>query len=275
MIIRLTKANFSSNNIGQYTTEPGTLTFNVSPSNASWTLTCAAMSPSTKTGTGNTTWANIPAGSTVSYEVSLSGYNTQKGSISIYGNTLKTITLSEVGSVTPPVTPEEPGTGGGNTGGDSGNTINVYHTPDTFTMQIMWYQNLFKTMTGGTLDKYGCRMHALDVSNFIGKTLTLTATQAIIEGAYYAFFVSDMLPALLPENLPNLTAGSSTPLSGNYLVSKHVVATEVTDANSAGVVGSTKVATDTISIQIPSGSKYFYFTNAELLQKTPPSVTIN
>lgn len=105
MIIRLTKANFSSNNIGQYTTEPGTLTFNVSPSNASWTLTCAAMSPSTKTGTGNTTWANIPAGSTVSYEVSLSGYNTQKGSISIYGNTSKTITLSEVGSVTPPVTP--------------------------------------------------------------------------------------------------------------------------------------------------------------------------
>ena len=112
MIIRLTKANFSSNNIGQYTTEPGTLTFNVSPSTASWTLTCTAMSPSTKTGTGNTTWANIPAGSTVSYEVSLSGYNTQKGSISIYGNTSKTITLSEVGSVTPPVTPEEPGTGG-------------------------------------------------------------------------------------------------------------------------------------------------------------------
>ena len=127
MIIRLTKANFSSNNIGQYTTEPGTLTFNVSPSNASWTLTCAAMSPSTKTGTGNTTWANIPAGSTVSYEVSLSGYNTQKGSISIYGNTSKTITLSEVGSVTPPVTPEEPGTGGG-----SGETPSV---PTTTT----WY----------------------------------------------------------------------------------------------------------------------------------------
>lgn len=105
MIIRLTKANFSSNNIGQYTTEPGTLTFNVSPSNATATLTCAAMSPSTKTGTGTITWANIPAGSTVSYEVSLSGYNTQKGSISIYGNTSKTVTLSEVGNVTPPATP--------------------------------------------------------------------------------------------------------------------------------------------------------------------------
>lgn len=115
MIIRLTKANFSSNNIGQYTTEPGTLTFNVSPSSASWTLTCTAMSPSTKTGTGNTTWENIPAGSTVSYEVSLSGYNTQKGSISIYGNTTKTITLSEVGS-------GDTGDGDDDTGGGSGTT---------------------------------------------------------------------------------------------------------------------------------------------------------
>ena len=142
MIIRLTKANFSSNNIGQYTTEPGTLTFNVSPSNASWTLTCAAMSPSTKTGTGNTTWANIPAGSTVSYEVSLSGYNTQKGSISIYGNTSKTITLSEVGSVPPPVDPEEPGTGGGSGSGETNdyninfdftqNNLNDYSLDGTF-----------------------------------------------------------------------------------------------------------------------------------------------
>lgn len=131
MIIRLTKANFSSNNIGQYTTEPGTLTFNVSPSNASWTLTCAAMSPSTKTGTGNTTWANIPAGSTVSYEVSLSGYNTQKGSISIYGNTSKTITLSEVGSVTPPVTPEpdQPGT-------TTNYTFTINPTPSTATVTL-------------------------------------------------------------------------------------------------------------------------------------------
>ena len=138
MIIRLTKANFSSNNIGQYTTEPGTLTFNVSPSNASWTLTCTAMSPSTKTGTGNTTWANIPAGSTVSYEVSLSGYNTQKGSISIYGNTSKTITLSEVGSVTPP-TPEEPGTGGDSEGGTlitSGSLTGTYLHENTKFAQV-------------------------------------------------------------------------------------------------------------------------------------------
>lgn len=145
MIIRLTKANFSSNNIGQYTTEPGTLTFNVSPSNATATLTCAAMSPSTKTGTGAITWANIPAGSTVSYEVSLSGYNTQKGSISIYGNTSKTITLSEVGSVTPPVTPEQPGT----------------ETTELFTgLQTGYFVNYVKsnsTAKKGTVNQFGVK----------------------------------------------------------------------------------------------------------------------
>lgn len=211
----------------------------------------------------------VDYGTIVSYEVSMDGYVTKSGNITVMstGNTLtQNITLRAVGSTEP----EEPETGGG-----SGNTINVYHTPDTFTMQIMWYQDSFKTMAGGTLDKYGTRIYALDVSNFIGKTLTLTATQAVIPDAYYAFFVSNMLTALLPEALPNLTAGSSSTLSNDYIVSKHVVATEITDANLAGTVGATKVATDTISIQIPSGAKYFYFTNADDLQKTPASVTIN
>ena len=219
MIIRLTKANFSSNNIGQYTTEPGTLTFNVSPSNASWTLTCAAMSPSTKTGTGNTTWANIPAGSTVSYEVSLSGYNTQKGSISIYGNTSKTITLSEVGSVTPDPEPEEPGTGGGSVGETvqltSSNTNTSYNdTANHLNNNIVVGQPLPKTDVGtkGIL--------GWDIPQYAIVTLTVSG------GGNYGMAITDNNDIVI-EGMVNSSVATDASSQGVYTFSPVTIPTRL------------------------------------------------
>lgn len=106
MIITLKGANFSGagNNIGNLSQIGGTFTFTINPTPSDATVKINGTARKSITGA---------YGTAISWEVSKDGYNTRTGSLTmpLGGKTLP-VSLTAVGSVNPPVTPEEPGTGG-------------------------------------------------------------------------------------------------------------------------------------------------------------------
>lgn len=118
MIITLTGANFSGagNNIGNLSNS-GPFTVKVTCSNVSGATVKISGYGSGATGTGSATLNSVPSGTTLTYTITASGYNNASGTINVtYSDVNKSVSLTAVGSVTPPVTPdpepEQPGTGG-------------------------------------------------------------------------------------------------------------------------------------------------------------------
>lgn len=119
MIITLKGADFSGagNNIGNLSQIGGTFTFTINPTPSDATVKINGTARKSITGA---------YGTAISWEVSKDGYNTRTGSLTMpLGGKTMSVSLTAVGSTTPPVTPpvtpdpepEQPGTGGG-TGGD-------------------------------------------------------------------------------------------------------------------------------------------------------------
>lgn len=109
MIITLKGADFSGagNNIGNISQIGGTFTFTINPTPSDATVKINGTARKSITGA---------YGTAISWEVSKNGYNTRTGSLNMpLGGKTMSVTLSKVGSVTPPVTPDKPGTGGGST----------------------------------------------------------------------------------------------------------------------------------------------------------------
>lgn len=107
MIITLKGANFSGagNNIGNLSQIGGTFTFTINPTPSDATVKINGVAQKSITGA---------YGTAISWEVSKDGYNTRTGSLTMpLGGKTMSVSLTAVGSVTPPVTPEQPGTGGG------------------------------------------------------------------------------------------------------------------------------------------------------------------
>lgn len=109
MIITLKGADFSGagNNIGNLSQIGGTFTFTINPTPSDATVKINGTAQKSITGA---------YGTAISWEVSKDGYNTRTGSLTMpLGGKTMSVSLTAVGSVTPPVDPEEPGTGGGST----------------------------------------------------------------------------------------------------------------------------------------------------------------
>lgn len=106
MIITLKGADFSGagNNIGNLSQIGGTFTFTINPTPSDATVKINGTARKSITGA---------YGTAISWEVSKDGYNTRTGSLTMpLGGKTMSVSLTAVGSVTPPVTPEQPGTGG-------------------------------------------------------------------------------------------------------------------------------------------------------------------
>ena len=121
MIITLKGADFSGagNNIGNLSQIGGTFTFTINPTPSDATVKINGTARKSITGA---------YGTAISWEVSKNGYNTRTGSLTMpLGGKTMSVSLTAVGSVTPPVTPpvtpEQPGTGGGST--PTGNLITL------------------------------------------------------------------------------------------------------------------------------------------------------
>ena len=100
MIITLKGADFSGagNNIGNLSQIGGTFTFTINPTPSDATVKINGSTRKSITGA---------YGTAISWEVSKNGYNTRKGSLTMpLGGKTMSVSLTAVGSVTPPVTPD-------------------------------------------------------------------------------------------------------------------------------------------------------------------------
>ena len=134
MIITLKGADFSGagNNIGNLSQIGGTFTFTINPTPSDATVKINGTTRKSITGA---------YGTAISWEVSKNGYNTRTGSLTMpLGGKTMSVSLTAVGSVTPPVTPEQPGTGGG-----SGTTTSI---------RVTDFSDEYRAMVNATTGKY-------------------------------------------------------------------------------------------------------------------------
>lgn len=266
MIITLKGANFSASNIGTL---------------SSWRITRSLGSGATYNGvTSVDKGASFSATVTISegYELGTAGVTVTMGGTvlsgahSISGNVI-TITIAEVtGNVlikVPTVNtatgeeeePEEP---------DVPSVLTLYKSTAANGMFMLDYQDAY-TIQSNTPSKNGkFQLVGVDVSDYVGKTLSITATQAIIEGASYTFFTNelaggyalDTIPSLQQDSLPTKTSsGRQHVLDDSIIVEKFVVSTE-------------DKKTNTVQKVVPSNAKYLYFTNLTVEQTSEPSVVV-
>lgn len=214
----------------------GTFTLSEGAEFTSATLTpssAGTVTPSTSGSTITVTIANVSANCTLSV-------------VATGGNS------GGSGGTNPPVTPP------------SGDDIIVYMTDYTvFGQSLMWYRDDFKLMSGGTVDtKYKSQLVACDVSNYVGQNIKITANQAVIDGAYYAFFLNDILyTGYAPEDLPSKTTGANSGMDANKIVEKFVVS-------------ATNEVTNTVIKRVPARAKYLYFANFNQKQENIPNVEL-
>lgn len=115
----------------------------------------------------------------------------------------------------------------------------------------MDYQTYFYLTTNTTFKNYQSKVLAVDVSDVVGETLSITATQSIVDGAYYSFFTK-----ALPSGISSIEElnGLAYPGTGDP--------TNYTFAD-ADLVENFNVATEhqvvnTITKVVPAGAKYLF-----------------
>ena len=164
------------------------------------------------------------------------------------------------------VDPDQPGTGG-----DSGETPSVptiYRTDKTLGIQMLEFGDFkFQSNTTTQGASYYCQVVAADVSNYVGKTITISTTHAYIKNnstygdAAYCFFLSAAPNGKTPEMLSSVTKLSDLgATSGNQnmdvILDKSIIV-ERFDV----VAEATKDTYVTKSVTVPAGAKYVYFTH--------------
>jgi hypothetical protein len=265
MIITISGANFSASNIGTLST---------------WTV-----SKSIGAGAEHSIPSYVDKNSAFNYTITLKdGYTFGTYSVTMGGQTITptvtetsmTINIASVtgairievktinsstGEEDKPVTPdpEEPGTGGGS-------TPTIYRTNKALGIQILEFGD-FKFQSNSTTQgaSYHCQVVAADVSNYVGKTITISTTHAYIKGnstygdAYYCFFLNAAPNNKTPEMLPSITKLSDLgATSGNggmdVVLNKNIIVQKFD-------VVSTTDKYSTKSVTVPEGAKYIYFTH--------------
>lgn len=271
MIITIKGANFANSNIGTLST---------------YTVRCtgggASVSPTSieKNAEGTQAASNLVATITVDSKYTFNAIS----SVSVGGTALSTSDYTVSGQkVTIPAAkvtgnvvinvatekvntePEEPGTGG-DTGGETPSVPTIYRTNKTLGIQILEFGD-FKFQSNATTQNasYHCQVVAADVSNYVGKTITVSTTHAYIKGnttygdAYYCFFLKAAPNNKTPEMLPSVTKLSdlgTTSGNGNMdvVLNKNIIVQKF------DIVSTTDTYT-TKSVTVPEGAKYIYITH--------------
>ncbi len=268
MWFKLSAADFSANNLGTMSSisksykistdnliglsvTPTSIPFETEGSSVTKTLTFTVKS-GYKFTSGSTIKLNTSTIYTANSDIAAGGTFTASITINANASVSGTATVVSGGNTGDPVNPP------------SGDGIAVYMTDKTlFGQSIMWYQDSFKLMTGGTVEtKYKSQLVACDVSNYVGQNIKITANQAVIDGAYYAFFLNDIIyTGWAPEDLPSKTSGATSTFNDNMIVEKFVISTE-------------NEVTNTLTKTVPAGAKYLYFANFNQKQDNIPNVEL-
>lgn len=209
------------------------------------------------------------------YELGTAGVTVTMGGTEISAATVSgnTITIS-IASVTGNVVIKVP-TVNVSGGEEEPEVLTVYMTdPSKDGMFIMDYQNVFAIQANDSAKTKSMQFLAADVSKYVGRNISITATQAVIEGAYYSIFTNalagdyslESLPSLSRASLPEtISSGKKHTLNRDIIVDKFVVSTE-------------SLKTNTIQKTIPANAKYLYVTNVRADANTPqtsePSITL-
>ena len=114
---------------------------------------------------------------------------------------------------------------------------------------IMWYQDVFKFLKSTSYDEPGLCIIGKDISDSVGKTVTITTNEPVVDGAYYAFFLS-----ALPSGLDSLAA-----LNNKDIASQTLDASIIVEKFN---VSTTMYATGTVTKTIPANAKYLFMVNA-------------
>jgi hypothetical protein len=145
----------------------------------------------------------------------------------------------------------------------------VYKTNKTLGIQLIEFGNFkFQTNTTTQSADYYCQVVAADVSNYVGKTITISTTHAYIKknstygDAYYCFFLNAAPNNKTPEILASMTNISDLGTVTNNNNSKEVILdkkiiVEKFDVVNVGV--GDKYTSKTVTV--PAGAKYVYFTH--------------
>lgn len=121
---------------------------------------------------------------------------------------------------------------------------------------VMYYDDVFKYFNNDTLVGYKATINMIDVSNYVGKRLKITAAQAVIADAYYTMFTSKLPTGLSSiEELSNFTATG-------YSEDK-------TDMLEFFNISKSDKVTRTTVVTVPTGAKYLAFTNLGQYCATP------
>lgn len=122
----------------------------------------------------------------------------------------------------------------------------------TYTTEIGWccmdYKEYFYLTGNNTFQGYQSKVIALDVSDLVGETLSITATQSVVDEAYYSFFVNALPSGMSSiEDVNGLTYSADTKY--NFDESSLVESFNVSTTNQT---------VNTITKVVPTGAKYLF-----------------
>lgn len=265
MIITLKGADFSASNIGTLNT---------------WRITRSLGTGATYEGvTSVNKGASFTATVTIAegYELGTAGVTVTMGgtviSVATVNENVITISIAEVtgnvvikvptvniatGEEEEPEVPELP------------STLTLYKTVGDNGLFIMNYQGTFSIAANNSSTTGKFQMIGVDVSNYVGKTLKITSTQYVIDGAMYSFFTNALAGGFALEDLSTINSDNLTE-QGEYndrtVLDTSIILDEF-------VVSTTTQQTNTIQKVVPAGAEYLYFTNLTMNQTSEPSVVV-
>lgn len=192
-------------------------------------------------------------------DITSSCYTESTGAISISGITGNVVITAKATSDS------------GEDNGDIPVELTVYKTPtDTDGVFIMDYNGAFTIQANDTAKTKIMQIVAVDVSSIVGRTLSITATQAVIDGAYYSMFTNTLAGGYSLDSLSSMTRSSlpETATGGRKCsLDRSIIVEEF-------AVSSTSYATNTIQMVVPNNAKYLYVTNIRESQTEEPNVEL-
>lgn len=187
-------------------------------------------------------------------------YNSSTGAITISSITANVVITANATS----------NSGSGDGGEDLPSTLTFTKTNPSNGVFIMEYQGAFAFQSNATSKTNRYQVLAVDVSGYEGRTLSITATQAVIAEAYYTIFTNELAGGHSIQDVANLSeanlsesanGGKKQTLDASIIVEKFTVSTK-------------DKTTATIQKVVPSGAKYLYVTNLTQSQTSEPSVEV-
>lgn len=131
-------------------------------------------------------------------------------------------------------------------GNTSGTTLTTYVSE--YGWCCMDYKTYFYLTGNSTFQGYQSKVIALDVSDLVGETLSITATQSVVDEAYYSFF-TNALPSGISSIEEINELAYSADIKYNFDESSLVESFNVSTINQT---------VNTITKVVPTGAKYLF-----------------